>query len=391
MKNISTSSLALITIFIAIFGAYPYVFGRLLPLPSLNLLYFITSFILICVIIVKRVKIYIPKQFTILCLFQIIIFCLLGLFHSDIFYFNRYILFIIISYLFILAIYNIIGLQKFIYYNNLIVAAQAVLGLVAFILIISGVLHPLFEFSGGGERIAYFYGLTTTNIKVGNFIRVSGFFDEPGALAFWGIFALIFNKLFFTNRRLELILIVSLISTFSMAYYIQIILYFILFYINKKNILIITPFLLVIMLLYNEEKSSNRDSELYYLTFRRFERNDSGKIETNRDELTKNARALFVSSPIIGVGETHAQSIGGVDDNPFETLAKGGILGTFALYLPLFITIVQYRRFDLLKASFILLLGYLQRPFHIQLIHFLMLYIFYLMAWNSFSSKQQIL
>lgn len=389
MKRLNTNNLVLLMVFCAIFGSYPYIFGRLLPLPNLNLIYLVTSAVLTFVLILKRDNIRIPKLFSIICLTQIIAFCLLALFHSDLFYLNRYILFVIISYLFILALYNTIRIQRFIHYNNIVITSQVSLGLIAFVLVFFGVLEPLFTFSGGGDRIAFFYGITSTNAQVGKFIRVSGFFDEPGALAFWGIYSLVLNKLFIKNKLIEIFLIIGLFFTFSMAYYIQIILYFLFFYFNKNNILITISLLIILSIFYKSDYKLDTDSELYFLTIRRIERNSVGEIETNRDELTKNAYKLFASSPIIGVGETYAQSTGGVDDNPFETLAKGGILGTIALYLPLVIIIIHYRRVDVLKAAIILIIGYLQRPFHIHLIHFLMIYSFFLLSTYYYSKTHQ--
>ena len=66
-----------------------------------------------------------------------------------------------------------------------------------------GLLEPLFQFIEMDGRPGYFYGLFTTNTVFGGFVRNAGFYDEPGALSNWGVFALLFNKLFEPTASLK--------------------------------------------------------------------------------------------------------------------------------------------------------------------------------------------
>lgn len=106
---------------------------------------------------------------------------------------------------------------------------QAVLGGIAFILFFVGALQPLIEFRLPDLRPSYFFGLTCSNAIVGNVMRPAGLFDEPGALAFWGVYCLLINKLVFDNKKIELLLIIGLMFTLSMAFYIEIVIYGLLF------------------------------------------------------------------------------------------------------------------------------------------------------------------
>ena len=76
-------------------------------------------------------------------------------------------------------------------------------------------------------RIAHLARLELSPEEAGRMLtRVNGFFDEPGAFAFWGMFALLFNKLMFDNKKLEIIIMVSLLFTFSAAYFVLLPIYF---------------------------------------------------------------------------------------------------------------------------------------------------------------------
>jgi hypothetical protein len=64
-------------------------------------------------------------------------------------------------------------------------------------------------------------------------------------------------------------------------------------------------------------------------------------------------------------------------DNPWESLAKDGLWGMFFVYLPLFYCMyLGLRRVDMFVAAFILYMNYMQRPFHVNMQHYMMLYLF---------------
>ena len=115
-----------------------------------------------------------------------------------------------------------------------------------------------------------------------------------------------------------------------------------------------------------------------YLTVERFA---GGTIRSGRTEMTAEAKQIFQESPIIGIGAKNLNERGYFDDNPYEIPAKDGIIGVLITYLPLLIVLFKYGLRDkkVLFAVLILMAGYLQRPFHVNLLHSMMLYLFVLL------------
>ena len=93
----------------------------------------------------------------------------------------------------------------------------------------------------------------------------------------------------------------------------------------------------------------------------------------------ENSEKIFKENPWFGIG---GQNFGRLDlklsDNPYEILAKDGIIGFTVTYLPLIIVLFSNRRKEVLICTIIIAIGYLQRPFHINYIHDLYLWSFML-------------
>lgn len=360
----------------------------MIPLPNASVLLVAFGCALFLVSLSGKKGAKLPSAIIICFIAQAIMFVFLFLLHADVNYIYRILLLLVTFIILRLLAHNGL-LIEFAKANNALIALQAVMGFVAFFLILFNILQPLFTFVNVGDVPAYCYGLTCTGAVWGNICRVAGYFDEPGAFAFWGIYSLIINKLFVNNKKIEWCIIIGLFATWSMAYYIQIALYFVLFYRNKINYIL--PFVIAIIIV-GQFIKSNQNSDLailYDFTFNRFEKNSSGTIETNRDEMTDAAKSAFLSSPLFGVGEQKTWSIGYLDDNPFEPLAKDGIIGTIFLYLPLLLLLLDKKRNkDIIYAVFILALGYLQRPLHGNLMHYLMLYLFVVLSYNQMNNSK---
>ncbi len=370
-------------IYIALFASYPYVFARFFNLPELT--YFMAFELVALVLLGFSIKksSSLPKALTYICLVQSFIFFFLFVIHWDTFYLLRFIVFVIISYLSLFVVNNTVGIVKFVSINNFWLVLQVVLGVIGFFLIAANLISPLLTYAFPTYGYDYFYGITTSNAIIGNIPRIAGYFDEPGALAQWGVYALVLNKISPQyNKRVELTLILGLFVTFSMAYFIQLFLYLIVFNFTKLKKLLPVVFILLVGF-FVARNYIPEDSDLYSLTFKRFELTD-GQLETNRDNSSKIAKAYFKSSPIFGMGYTNLVDKGVYFfDNPYETLATSGIIGTFALYLPLILILFKYRKKGSWQAVMILGVGYLQRPFHIQYIHYLMMYLLFLMCYYN--------
>lgn len=365
-----------------LFSAYPYMFFQLLPLPSIKILSAIFFLLYLFILFVKR-KITIPNRIILYTLFFQVLFLFISfIYHSDTTYITRIVL-LLLTFGSILCLNNtklgIIGFIKF--YNNIILL-MAVAGCLCFIIKLFIPFEPISVFVNPDGRPSYFYGLSFTNYQLGNIIRYSGFFDEPGAIANWGIFALLFNYLFIHNKKYERILSICLLFTFSVAYYIQI-LFFILvvkrFSIRKFFYLFIGIFIIIGAILFTKDS----EIDLYRLTLYRLEINEEtgGLQGDNRSELAEKSKEQFVKYPLMGQGAQKISDMDYMADNPYEILAKDGILGTLMTYLPLLVVLfVKFHKQKYVFSIILLFLGYLQRPFHIDLVHPMMLYcMFYLM------------
>jgi len=251
-------------------------------------------------------------------------------------------------------------------YNSWLVF-QAIAGSIGFILVIVGILQPIFEFRELDMRPGYFFGLFTTNTYFDGLVRNAGFYDEPGALAFWGIYALIINKLFVDNKKMEKLLIFGLISTLSLAYFIQIAVYVFFFCREKRRKLLpyIAAFLFVLMLFssFNERMKDAIWGRMEY------DKETGTLAGDNRSKMTKVCWDIFKSSPIVGQGARHLIEISQerrvfVGANANFTLACDGLVGQIIVWSPFFL-LFRLRRYDKKYgwAFWILILGFLQRPY----------------------------
>lgn len=383
MKNKIGKIVILILLF-TLFCSYPYVFNRFVGLPSSTVVWVISFLIMTLLLLVlvskKTTKRYIsndepqkiPKEFIAVCVLQSIIWLFYASYHGDSAYITR-IFFILYSFVAISALQKSIGVSAFIKTNNYIIQWQVILGVLAFFLIFIGILGPVITFDNEDGREAYFYGLTCSNAVYGNVARIAGFFDEPGALAAWGMYALIFNKLFIGNKKVEYFLLFGLISTLSLAYFAQVALYILFFY--RKNTKVIIPVTILLALIFVLIYKQGSDSEMYLRTFERVDMAINGK--TNRDVMVDNAKYAFMQNPAFGIGASNADKFDSLTDNPYETLATDGVIGTIFIYLPLIVALLVCKlNKRVLAAIVVLAVGYLQRPFHISPMHYLHIYCF---------------
>ncbi len=333
----------------------------------------------------------IPSKMRNILYVQIFCWVFYSMIHQDTSYFTR-ILYLLITYMLLKMQYNDDNENNFVKIYDGWISLQAVCGTIGLILVTIGILTPLGFFTEMDGRRGYFFGLFTTNVYFGGLVRNAGFFDEPGAMACWGIYALLLNKLFVKNKVIEYALIIGLISTLSMAYYIQLAGYLLLFYRKRTWKLI----LIVVTIYMASRVIASYNTELSNAIFGRFEYNEStGKLAgDNRSDLVDTCWKIFCDYPIFGMGaralassET-AQTYGFVGANFFTGWAADGLIGAFVSYLPL-IMIFQMGRFDkkYYGVGLILLIGFLQRPYDsAQLLFPLLTYSILLHGYMSESS-----
>lgn len=351
--------------FFSFIAGWPCVFYLMGWLPHYTVNY-ILLFILATSFIVIKNEYRLPSPILILLVLQITIWGIYAVIHGlDISYFTR-ILMLLITYM-LLEMQLSDEHRGFIKTYNLWLVFQAVAGTIGFLLVVVGILHPIFEFREMDMRKGYFFGLFTTNTYFDGLVRNAGFYDEPGALAFWGMYALIINKLFVKNKKVEILLIIGLISTLSLAYFIQIAMYAFFFYKEQRRKLLpyVVAFIFALILI------SSFNEQMNDAIFGRMEYNEeTGTFSgDNRSPMTKVCWDIFLEAPITGQGAQHMLEISKerrvfVGANPNLTLATDGIVGQLIVWSPFFF-LFGLRRFDKKYgcAFWILIVGFLQRPY----------------------------
>jgi hypothetical protein len=381
--------------FFAFVAGWPCVFYLMGWLP-----FYITNYVVLFVLVgatalSKNAYRLIPIPIAIIIQLQIIVWILYGLLYADTSYFTRVFL--------LLITFSILGIQlsyrnkfEFIKTYNFWLAFQAVAGAIGFVLVIIGILQPLSQFIEMDGRPGYFYGLFTTNAISDGFIRNAGFYDEPGSLAGWGIFALLLNKLYIGKKRIEYILLFGLISTLSLAYFIQIAAYIFFFSKNQRKKVLLPVILFIFILMGIASFSEVLDNAI----FGRFVVDEQTRLFAgdNRSDLVERCWRIFTTSPVIGVGATNLATVvsakeGFVGANFFVNWASDGIIGAVVTYIPLLFLLKLGRYKPQYKYAFIvILLGYFQRPYSdTQLLYPLVLYTTLLFAYldvNKYNFKQ---
>lgn len=354
-----------------LFSTYPYIFYALLGLPEgkiMNIVFFVLGFVLF--LVTKGPSA--PKLVTVSFSIQAVMWCVFCVYHNDITYLTR-VFFLMFTLVVIQLLCQNKSIYRFGYSYNGIMTLQAVMGAVAFILVFAGLLTPISYFIKG-NRVLAFYGLTCTNIYYDNFIRVGGFLDEPGALASWGVFSLVINKLVFNNKKIELSLLISLLFTFSAAYFVLLPLYLLFFYHKSKKSLI-WGLMIIIPIMIGGYSLLKDNVYFKYITVDRFE---GGEIRSMRYEYADNAQIIFEQNMVMGAGAKQlTEKFEGVNDNQYEILAKDGIVGYFITYLPLLLLCIYFKKEkDVILGSLLLFICYQQRPFHINEMQYFMLYFY---------------
>lgn len=380
MKNFYLCLFVLLSVLIS----YPYIIECLIDIPPISVIgpiLLIITFFFLCRC--RKSKGEIPDFIFITLFFQILSWTLYSIIHNDATYITR-VFFVVWASVIILLLVRNGCLKDFICLNNKFIAIQAVGGAISFILIFAGLLKPVVYYTLQNGQYGYCYILTCTNVAFNDVIRMAGYFDEPGAMAFWGIFALMFNKLFIQNRKIEYCLMVCLIFTMSAAYFVQLLLYILFFFVNniKRSIPILLVFLSII---YIGLKVANENPIIAKYTTERFK---DGQIKSTRYYLADTAKKYFLANPLFGIGGQKMEDIEYMADNPYEIFAKDGIIGFVVTYAVLFITALRIKGKSALFAIVILSVGYLQRPFHMNLIHYLNLYIFCILLYDKYGIKR---
>lgn len=291
---------------------------------------------------------------------------------GDKYYYHR-IVTLLFSYSLLVIVYYKIGLKRFYTIYNKWILIMSIGCFIAMIVAFVGV-PPLFEFvEKSDNRVMYSWLVSCTKAYSGpgSLTRMGGFFDEPGAMGYFACFAIAFNRLLIKDKRMEWMLLLFTLFTFSFGYILQAIVYvlcFIVFGNNEKRRLPLLVLLVVLVVGLYATKDT-KYNEVYA--------NSIGKVEalfsvdnmmtmesTSREILLEDSKRAFESSPIWGVGWNTKGYMG---DNFYETLGKDGIIGFVYQYFPFFLLLfwgIIRRDYEIIAIVVFLFLSLFHRPLH---------------------------
>lgn len=330
--------LGYILVFFFLLVSPPFVFQLFPGMPSWQILYIIAFPPLVLYAVVNKFSLFHSKVRTVSttwCLGWLFFL----VFHQDSIYLSRIAMAVITGV--VLSVILSLGVKKICKIYIYLITAMAIAGTIAFLVVFLFGISPVFSYENVDGKIGYCFGLSCTNsyLVYTNIFRYSGFFDEPGAMGLWGLYAILLNKLLFDNRKIEIILIFCLIFTFSIGFYVSIAIYLFLFYFNFKN----KKMVLNLVVVFIGVSSFILSNETFYnMTIGRFAYDKStGTIAgNNRDTQQENATKYFFENPLFGVGADNAVKMAelGIDinDNIMTPMAKDGLIGMLIIYFPFF-------------------------------------------------------
>ena len=126
-------------------------------------------------------------------------------------------------------------------------------------LLIGGLVGIIYSFAGGqpilemplGYRTTSLYLTTFSFATIGNIIRPSGIFDEPGAFAMYVGIVTMFNDILLKNSRMNYVLVILMALTGSLAGLLLVVLYLVFSNLTRelrgRNLKIISAFVLVVL------------------------------------------------------------------------------------------------------------------------------------------------
>ena len=289
------------------------------------------------------------------------------------------------------------GFEKFIYSNIIFFSLLSLICFLGFLLALFGKIEPQYFFDrGNGETVYHFY-LTTANtlfpVGGGYIIKMAGIFTEGGTMGFYIIHILLLNKLSYNNKNYERILLVAGLPTFSIAFYTSVFIYYILFYFNRSSLkfflfssgLLVLSFYLIGY--YNDTNSTA--SYINAFIIERIGPYGTGVTGGgNRAELLSGSLPYIAERPLLGYGYKYLMTTLGT---AYQASIAGpvvmhGFLGIVFVFLHFIILAIRSFQlailngnFLFLKASCLMAINYIQRPYissyYIYLIIISMLYL----------------
>jgi hypothetical protein len=331
---------ALFLVWFAIAMAFPFSIAQAYSLPS-------KALIILLIIVLSSFAFVKIKTTTTNSYLAFILILQIGLavfyffIHSDAGYINLTLQFIA-TFIIYIVISGWIGHVRFRNSYVTILLVSGCLSVIVFFLclIFNTPFYKEYVLIDGRRAYNFIFGFTNVLIDLGytKIIRPSGFFDEPGSLAFYLIIAILINDLSTNNKWIRQICIFSGIFTLSIAFYIALFLYSIL-YLNLSLLkkigigsIIILPLLIGFITNLDDEKKDI----LYAYSIGRvetlFERDGNSLSSTrgdNRTELVDLAAGAIMDSPIVGQGISYREN---KNSKLYGMFMGANLLGIFGIH-----------------------------------------------------------
>lgn len=211
-----------------------------------------------------------------------------------------------------------------------------------------------------------------------DFIRPSGWFDEPGSFANVVLLFLIYNRVKIRSKKLELILLLGGCLSLSLACFIISFVYVIFFLLKIKYIKYVVVIFLALVTLYFNKPSGGFGEYVWDKTFGRVEdmaRNED--TSRNYDEAFKVFQEYFLT------GESNEVIKQKYPEATKETiwfmLGNQGVVGVFFYYIFIVFILIKLKKEKKMKKEYLLLLflfamNLAQRPVYLFPLYLLLIY-----------------
>lgn len=199
-------------------------------------------------------------------------------------------------------------------------------------------------------------------------IRPSGYYDEPGSLAFVIYLLLAYNKLHLNNKWYEIILLFGGLFTLSLAYYIIFLAYILFFWARPNNKVLFLLLLLVIgsiVFFYSLDTSDPIIGGIQHAVFGRSMELVDG-TDGSRDFNASKEAFLYYFPFGSSLYDIDKNFPGATHETIWFYLARFGLIGSIILFFPIFQLIIRNIKkgvlSDEMKLLYILIICLAQRP-----------------------------
>lgn len=293
------------------------------------------------------------------------------------------------SWAIVTLVINVIPLSVFLAFFIRFQLFSLILMIIGLILLSLNILHIYSYIQLEGDNVLCNYLLffsKKTDLIDELLVRPTGFYDEPGSLAYVTMLLLLLNKKYFDNKKVEFALLFLPLFSTSFAHVVTSFVYILFFCLKWKNVKWIFVFVMFLGGIYFYFGSSKMDNT----TWMAIDTYTIGRIEKVLDGNDTSRAGGFEQGPqaflkhLLGTSpETLEKEFPNIEvEVIWYPLAVYGILGFGFYYFPFFFIafrdILYFKNnFPEFKFLIILLLNFIQRPFYLTPIYVVLIYILF--------------